>query len=49
VAGTVQSLDLEFGTLKWVGRFNMRRFLGPIGDIPPAAFEAQHYAQAAVV
>ena len=25
-----------------------RRLLGPIGDIPPAEFEAQYYAQAAV-
>jgi hypothetical protein len=26
----------------------MRRLLGPIGDIPPAEYEAQYYAQAAV-
>jgi hypothetical protein len=28
--------------------FSWRRLLGPIGDIPPAEFEAQYYAQAAV-
>ena len=28
--------------------FNMRRLLGPIGDIPPAEFEAQYYQQAKV-
>jgi hypothetical protein len=26
----------------------MRRLLGPIGDVPPAEFEAQYYQQAAV-
>jgi hypothetical protein len=26
----------------------MRRLLGPIGDVPPAEYEAQYYAQAAV-
>jgi hypothetical protein len=26
----------------------MRRLLGPIGDVPPAEFEAQYYRQAAV-
>jgi hypothetical protein len=29
-------------------RFNNSRFLGPIGDIPPAEFEAQYYPQAKV-
>ena len=28
--------------------FHPRRLLGPLGDIPPAEFEAQYYAQAAV-
>ena len=28
--------------------FNLRRLLGPIGDIPPAEFEAQYYQQAEV-
>jgi transposase InsO family protein len=39
---------VEFSTLAWVDWFNMRRLLGPIGDIPPAEFETQYYAQAAV-
>jgi len=26
----------------------MRPLLGPIGDVPPAVFEARHYQQAAV-
>jgi putative transposase len=34
--------------LAWVDWFNMRRLLGPIGDVPPAEFEAQYYQQAAV-
>lgn len=39
---------VEFATLAWVDRFNMRRLLGPIGDIPLAEFDAQYYAHAAV-
>ena len=39
---------VEFATLDWVDWFNMRRLLGPIGDVPPAEFEAQYYQQAAV-
>ena len=31
---------VEFATLAWVDWFNMRRLLGPIGDIPPAEFPA---------
>jgi transposase InsO family protein len=47
--GPWRSLEaVEFSTLAWVDWFNMRRLLGPIGDIPPAEFEAQYYAQAAV-
>ena len=34
---------VEFETLKWVDWFNHRRLLEPIGDIPPAEFEAVHY------
>ena len=34
---------VEFATLVWVDWFNLRRLLGPIGDIPPAEFEAQYY------
>ena len=40
--------SVEFATLEWVDWFNMRRLLGPIGDVPPAEREAQYYAQAAV-
>ena len=39
---------VEFATLTWVDWFNTRRLLGPLGDIPPAEFGAQYYAQAAV-
>jgi putative transposase len=47
--GPWRSLEaVEFATLAWVDWFNKRRLLGPIGDIPPAEFEAQCYAQAAV-
>ena len=38
---------VEFATLMWLDWFNTRRLLGPLGDIPPAEFEAQYYAQAA--
>ena len=47
--GPWRSLEaVEFATLEWVDWFNNRRLLGPIGDIPPAEFEAQYYAQAKV-
>ena len=39
---------VEFATLAWVDWFNLRRLLGPIGDVPPAEFEAKYYEQAAV-
>ena len=39
---------VEFATLTWVDWFNTQRLLGPLGDIPPAEFEAQYYEQAAV-
>jgi putative transposase len=32
--------EVEFATLEWVDWFNNRRLFGPIGDIPPAEFEA---------
>ena len=35
--------EVEFATLEWVHWFNNRRLLGPIGDIPPAEFEALYY------
>jgi len=34
---------VEFETLQWVDWFNHRQLLEPIGDIPPAEFEALHY------
>jgi len=37
--------EVEFATLAWVDWFNSRRILGPIGDIPPAEFEAAYYCQ----
>jgi len=47
--GPWRSLEaVEFATLEWVDWFNMRRLLGPIGDVPPAEFEAQYHQQAAV-
>jgi putative transposase len=36
---------VEFATLAWVDWFNHRRLLEPIGDVPPAEFEAQYYEQ----
>jgi transposase InsO family protein len=36
--------EVEFATLEWVDWFNNRRLFGPIGDIPPAEFEAVYYA-----
>ena len=45
--GDYIELSLD-GRLPWVYWFNTRRLLGPLGDIPPAEFEAQYYAQAAV-
>jgi len=36
--------EVEFATLEWVDWFNNRRLLGPIGNIPPAEFEALYYA-----
>jgi putative transposase len=35
--------DVEFATLEWVDWFNHRRLLEPIGDVPPAEFEAAHH------
>jgi transposase InsO family protein len=37
--------DVEYATLEWVDWFNNRRILEPIGDIPPAEKEANHYRQ----
>ena len=35
--------EVEFATLEWVDRFNHRRLLEPIGNIPPAEFEALYH------
>jgi putative transposase len=37
--------DLEYATLEWVDWFNHRRLLEPIGNIPPAEFEAAYQRQ----
>ena len=34
---------VEFATLEWVSWFNHHRLLEPIGYIPPAEAEANHY------
>ena len=38
--------DVEFETLGYVDWFNQRRLHGEIGMVPPAEFEAAHYASA---
>jgi transposase InsO family protein len=35
--------DVEYATLEWVDWFNHNRILQPIGDIPPAEYEANYY------
>ena len=35
--------EVEFATLEWIDWFNNRRVLEPIGDVPPAEFEAMYY------
>ena len=43
--GPWRSFDaVEYATLEWVGWFNNRRLLEPIGNIPPAEAEANFYA-----
>jgi putative transposase len=37
--------DVEYATLEWVDWFNTSRLFGPIGDIPPAEHETNHYRQ----
>ncbi len=37
--------EVEFATLEWVDWFNNRRLFGPIGNIPPAEFEAMYDQQ----
>jgi putative transposase len=36
---------VEFATLEWMDRFNNRRLLEPIGDVPPIEFEQAYYRQ----
>ena len=46
--GPWRDLDqVEYATLDWVHWFNTQRLLEPLGYLPPAEFEAQHYASAA--
>ena len=43
--GPWRSLEaVEWATLAWVDRFNHRRLLEPIGNIPPAEAEERYYA-----
>jgi putative transposase len=37
---------VEFATLTWLDWFNHRRLLEPIGDVPPAEYEARYHEQA---
>ena len=37
--------QVEYATLEWVDWFNHRRLLEPIGDVPPAEFEAAFHRQ----
>jgi len=37
--------DVELATLEWVWWFNNHRLLKPLGLVPPAEFEANHYNQ----
>jgi len=42
--GPWRHLDaVEYATLEWVDWFNHRRLLEPIGNVPPAEFEASYY------
>ncbi len=37
--------EVELATARWVEWWNHRRLLEPIGDVPPAEFEAAYYAK----
>jgi putative transposase len=37
--------DVEYATLEWVDWFNHRRLLEPIGNVPPAEFEAAYWRE----
>jgi transposase InsO family protein len=44
--GPWRNLDeVEYATLEWVDWFNHRRILEPIGNIPPAEFEAYYWGK----
>ncbi len=44
--GTWRSFEaVWFATLEWVDRFNTRRLLEPIGNVPPADAEARYFTQ----
>jgi transposase InsO family protein len=44
--GPWKSLDqVEYATLEWVDWFNHRRLLEPIGQVPPAEFEATYHQE----
>jgi len=46
--GPWRNLDeVEYATLEWIDWFNNRRLLEPIGDIPPAEYEAMYYQEQA--
>lgn len=46
--GPWRSVDaVEYATLEWVDWFNNCRLLAPIGDIPPAEYEAMYYQEQA--
>lgn len=38
---------VELATLKWVSWFNHHRLMGPLGNVPPAEFEANYHQQRA--
>ena len=41
--GPWRNLDsVEYATLEWVDWFNNRRLLEPIGNVPPAEYEAKY-------
>ena len=41
-------MAVEFATLERVDRFNTRRLLEPIGNVPPAEAEARYHAEVAI-
>jgi transposase InsO family protein len=37
--------EVEYATLEWVGWFNHRRLMKPLGHLPPAEYETMYYRQ----